>query len=72
MFIPNNVMSDHEPCAKEHAVLSTKRGRSIVRHAALRDILQRSCINAIETSAIDIVDVIAATVRNKKNNADHT
>ena len=51
-------------------LLKTNTGNNTVKHALGRDILSLSCINAIETSAIDIVEVIAAITRNEKNNTD--
>ena len=43
-----------------------------IKHALIRDILNLSCINAIETSAIEIVEVKAATIKNKKNKIDQS
>ena len=43
-----------------------------MRHAFQRDVLKRSLIKATETSAIDTVEVSAATVSSRKNNIDHS
>ena len=43
-----------------------------IKQAFKRDILKRSCINATDTSAIDMVEVNAATIKNRKNNIDQS
>ena len=69
---PAIVMCPKLPCDKEHKELNRNRGAITIIHAFNLDILNRSCINAIETSAIEIVEVNAATIKNRKNNIDHS
>ena len=69
---PQMVYSDHEPTDKEQIVLKMNSGKMTIKHALVRRTLNRSCTNAIDTSASEIVDVNAATVINRKNSTDHS
>lgn len=71
MLRPAIVISDSGPCDSEHSELNRNKGMSVSRHALMRDSLKRSARNAIVTSAMDMVDVSAATVSSMKNADDH-
>ena len=70
MFIPATCIQAREPCESDVIVLRINKGRLTVRHAAVRRILKRSCMKAIDTSASEIVDVRAATIRSRKKSDD--
>ena len=72
MVNPKTVKSLNDPSESEHTELNANNGNNTTRQAALRDILKYSCINAIDTSAIEIVEVTAASVSSKKNSVDHS
>ena len=68
---PKIFISDKLPNDSEQAELKTSRGNITVRTARRRLILNRSCIIATDTSAIETVDVRAATRRRRKKSEDH-
>ena len=61
---------DSTPSDNEHNVLKTNSGSRTARHAFVRFILKWFWKNAIVTSAIDIIDVKAATDRRRKKAID--
>lgn len=69
---PATVMCPKLPCDREQRELNKNSGAITMTQAFILDILKRSCINAIETSAMDIVEVNAATIKKKKNRVDHS
>ena len=69
--MPNKVNPFSGPSDNEQSGLSTNRGNNVVKTALRRFIPKRSIRNAIATSEIDTVDVIAATSRSTKNSDDH-
>lgn len=71
IFMPPILIQDRDPWDSEHMVLRINSGSITVRHADVRRIRNRSCMNAIDTSASDIVDVSAATMRSRKKSDDH-
>ena len=64
------VNEDREPSDSEQSALSTKSGNMTTRQAVERFIPNRDCINAMDTSAKDMVDVRAATSNRVKNKMD--
>ena len=56
------------PSDNEHIALVTNRGSNMTRQAVVRRNLKRSRKKAIDTSAIDTVDVTVAINSSKKNN----
>ena len=71
MVCPAILNPDRLPNDSEHKVLNTNSGSSTVSVAHVRFILKRSCSMAMDTSAIDTVEVSAATRSSKKKSDDH-
>lgn len=69
--IPATESQSQPLCDNEHAELKTNNGRTAIRVAVRRRILQRSISNDMVTSLSDMVDVMAATVSARKKSADH-
>ena len=68
---PATVIFPRLPCDSEQSELNKNNGAITMTQAFQRLRLKRSCINAIETSAMEIVEVNAATMRKRKNKLDH-
>jgi hypothetical protein len=71
MFNPNSFMLSSTPNDSEHIGLKINSGNKTRKHAFVRDIFKWSLTNDTETSAIDTVDVSAATNSRRKNRIDH-
>lgn len=69
--IPKSSNPGTAPSDREHKELVTTRGSNTIKQAVLRRIWKRSRTKATDTSAIDIVEVIAATESSRKNRVDH-
>lgn len=63
MLRPEIVTPESTPCDSEQTELSSSSGVITTSTAFVRDILNLSRMNATDTSAIEIVEVRAATVR---------
>lgn len=71
MFMPSMDIWLSGPCDREQSELRKKRGSKTQRQALRRVVLKCSCTNATDTSPKEMVDVRAATIRSRKNRADH-
>lgn len=69
---PNIVMYSSGPNESAHSVLKMNKGNITIRHAFVRLNLKCSLINDTETSAMETVDVRAATRSRAKNSIDHS
>ena len=72
IFSPKIVIWLHGPIDREHTELKASSGMSTINTDFHLFTLKCSQINAIETSAIDTVDVTAAIVSNRKKRVDQS